>query len=116
MSTQTTGLSVDAVLTLDTDAANHTLTLSLSGVNSHQLLPVLKDLNGSTQSAAQAVTYCTRTPYVCSVSAGGLITGINRGTGIVEAAYPAFNGSFPIGSDGLPTSKIFNEIIVTVKV
>jgi hypothetical protein len=105
---------VDAVLTLDTDPS-HASTLSLSGTNTHQLAPVLKDIAGSAQSASQSFKYVSRNPAVATVSVSGLVTGVSRGTCVIEVAYPAFNGSFLSGSDGLPSQKIYNEIIVSVR-
>ena len=46
MATITTGIGTDAVLTLETDPS-HALSLSLSGTNTHQLVPTLKDVGGN---------------------------------------------------------------------
>ena len=112
MATPTNGIGVDAYLTLDTDPT-HTLSLSLSGTNTHQLVPALKDGAGTTQSATQSVTYVSRNPSVATVSAGGLITGVKRGGVLIEAAYP-FANTIGNGPDGVPVVKICNEVNVTV--
>jgi Bacterial Ig-like domain (group 2) len=115
MTTVTTGIGADVAVALDTDSANHTLSLSLSGVSTHQFTATLKDVAGTTQSASQSFSYVSRSPYVATVSAGGLISAAHLGSCTVETAYPWFNGNFPTGSDGLPTQKVYNEVIVTVK-
>jgi hypothetical protein len=115
MAIPTSGIGVDAYLTLDTDPT-HALTLSLSGTNTHQLVPVLKDGANTTQSATQSVTYISRNPSVATVSAGGLITGVKRGGVLIEAAYPFANNTIGNGPDGLPVVKICNEVNVTVGV
>jgi hypothetical protein len=115
MATPTNGINADIYLNLDTDPS-HTLALSLSGTNTHQIVPVLKDGAGTTQTATQSVTYVSRNASVATVSGSGLITGVKRGSVIVEAAYPFGNNSIGNGADGLPVVKIHNEIAVTVGV
>jgi hypothetical protein len=116
MSTQTAGLGAGVVLALDTDASAHAITLSLSGTSTHQLVATVKDIAGTTQTATQAVCFISRSPYVCMVTSGGLITAAHLGIGIVEASYPFNHASYGPGPDGLPPQKIMNELIVTVKV
>ena len=115
MALTTTGIGIHAALTLETDPS-HVLSLSLSGTNTHQLVPTLKDVAGTTQSATQPFKYISRNPSVATVNATGLITAVKRGCAIIEAAYPFANNTGGNNSDGLPVTKIYNEVHVTIGV
>jgi hypothetical protein len=115
MTVITTGINADVVVALDTDASAHAITLSLSGVSTHQLVPQLRDVAGNAQSATQPFCYISRSPATATVSATGLITAISRGSVIIECSYPWFNNSYPNNPDGTPKLKVFNEIVVSVR-
>ena len=115
MSSPTTGIGVHVNLTLDTDPS-HQLALSLSGTNTHQITPVAKDVAGTTQTATQSFAYVSRNPSVATVSGTGLITGVKRGSAIIEVSYPFANNQAGVGADGQHICRIYNEINVTVGV
>jgi uncharacterized protein YjdB len=115
MASPTSGIGVHVNLTLDTDPS-HALSLSLSGTSTHQITAVVKDVAGSTQTATQGFAYTSRNPSVATVSGSGLITGLKRGSAIVEVSYPFGNNACGTGSDGQHLCRIYNEINVQVGV
>lgn len=88
--------------------------LSLSGTNTFQITNTLKDATGQAKTATSTFMYITRVPATCSVSAGGLITGLKRGTSIVEISYPAFDNTIGVGAKGTHVGKISWDIEVLV--
>ena len=115
MSSPTTGVGVHVNLTLDSDPS-HQVSLSLSGTSTHQIIPVVKDVLGSTQTATQSFAYVSRNPSVATVSGTGLITAVKRGSAIIEVSYPFGNNQAGVGADGQHVCRIYNEIAVSVGV
>lgn len=108
--TPTTGQGIAAVIVSNTTKA----VLSLSGTNTFQITNTLKDATGAAKTATGTFTYLSRVPKTCSVSAGGLITGLSLGTSIVEVSYPVADNVIGLDKTGAPTAKISWDIEVLV--
>jgi uncharacterized protein YjdB len=82
--------------------------------------PVLTDSTGAIITATKPLSYTSSNPSAVTVSSSGLVTatsGSDWPTGskaTIEVAYPAFNNTQGYGSNGIPLSKIYCEVAVTV--
>jgi hypothetical protein len=106
----TDGKGVAAVIVADTVK----ILLSLSGVNTHQIVNTLKDATGAAFTAVLPFTYISTVPHTVSVSASGLITALNTGSSIVEVSYPFAGNTIGTDKTGAPTAKISWDIEVLV--
>lgn len=88
--------------------------LSLSGTNTFQLTNTLKDATGQAKTVTSTFLYTSRVPATCSVSAGGIITGLKKGTSIVEISYPTFDNNIGVHASGAHIGKISWDIEVLV--
>lgn len=108
---QTDGIGVAAKVGADAN----TILLSLSGTNTHTIVPTLSDAAGTAKTIVAAHKFVSRNPYVATVTAGGIVTGVHKGQVTVEVSYPAFDNSHGLASDGTHAEKVYQEITVTVR-
>lgn len=113
----TTGIGIPCKVALTTAS---TVSLSLSGTNTLQLVPSVTDIAGTQQSAVSSFTYISYQPLSCSVSGSGLITGLIKGQVIIEVSYPYCSNTCGVIAstgnvmNGTPIDKIVKRTLVKV--
>lgn len=106
----TTGVGVACQITLGAK----TFTLSLSGANTHQMVPTLKDAAGTLKTPVASFIYTSTSPSVATVSASGLVTGVKKGGAVIEVCYPTYDNSHGTHTNGTHMEKIYAEVNIKV--